>query len=311
MVRFLLRRLLQMVVAFFGTTLVVYAMMFGAQGDPIQALAGDKPVSAAQRAYLTEHFHLDRTGFAGFWYRYGDYVSHLVRGKLGDTLTLRPIADVLADAWPYTLKLTGIAMVFVVVVGVGAGLLAGVRRGGWFDAATLPLTLIVIGMPVVVLGFLGQYVLGLKLRLFPVANQGTLSSLVLPALLLGALSLATTVRLTRTAVAENLRADYARTARAKGLSRTRVVGVHVLRNSLIPVVTFLGVELGSLMAGAVVIENIFNVPGVGFALARAVRTDDGPTVVTIVSLLVVVFLIVNLLVDLLYALLDPRIRYAG
>src|SRR6266545_4457622 len=270
MVRFLLRRLLQMVVAFFGTTLVVYAMMFGAQGDPIQALAGDKPVSAAQRAYLTEHFHLDRTGFAGFWYRYGDYVSHLVRGKLGDTLTLRPIADVLADAWPYTLKLTGIAMVFVVVV-----------------------------------------VLGLKLRLFPVANQGTLSSLVLPALLLGALSLATTVRLTRTAVAENLRADYARTARAKGLSRTRVVGVHVLRNSLIPVVTFLGVELGSLMAGAVVIENIFNVPGVGFALARAVRTDDGPTVVTIVSLLVVVFLIVNLLVDLLYALLDPRIRYAG
>src|SRR6266545_725531 len=260
MVRFLLRRLLQMVVAFFGTTLVVYAMMFGAQGDPIQALAGDKPVSAAQRAYLTEHFHLDRTGFAGFWYRYGDYVSHLVRGKLGDTLTLRPIADVLADAWPYTLKLTGIAMVFVVVVGVGAGLLAGVRRGGWFDAATL--------------------------RLFPVANQGTLSSLVLPALLLGALSLATTVRLTRTAVAENLRADYARTARAKGLSRTRVVGVHVLRNSLIPVVTFLGVELGSLMAGAVVIENIFNVPGVGFALARAVRTDDGPTVVFFVSRLV-------------------------
>jgi ABC-type dipeptide/oligopeptide/nickel transport system permease component len=109
---------------------------------------------------------------------------------------------------------------------------------------------------------------------------------------------------------ENLRADYARTARAKGLSARRVVGVHVLRNSLIPVVTFLGVELGSLMAGAVVIENIFNVPGVGFALARAVRTDDGPTVVTIVSLLVLVFLLTNLVVDLLYAVLDPRIRYA-
>ena len=118
------------------------------------------------------------------------------------------------------------------------------------------------------------------------------------------------MRLTRTTVVENLRADYAKTARAKGLSRTRVVGVHVLRNSLIPVVTFLGVELGSLMAGAVVIENIFNVPGVGFALARAVRTGDGPTVVTLVSLLVVVFLVVNLVVDLLYAVLDPRIRYA-
>jgi len=306
MVRFVVRRLLQMVIVFFGTTLVVYAMMFGAQGDPIQALAGEKPVSAAQRAYLTEHFHLDH----GFWYRYADYVGGLLRGDLGDTLTLRPISSVLAGAWPYTLKLAGLAMVVVVVVGVGAGVLAGVRRGGLFDAATLALTLVVIGVPVVVLGFLGQYLLGIRLRLFPVANEGDLYSLILPALLLGMLSLATAVRLTRTTVVENLRADYAKTARAKGLSRTRVVGVHVLRNSLIPVVTFLGVELGSLMAGAVVIENIFNIPGVGFTLARAVRTEDGPTVVTIVSLLVIVFLVVNLAVDLLYAVLDPRIRYA-
>ncbi len=309
MVRFVVRRLLQMVVAFFGTTLVVYAMMFAAQGDPIQALAGEKPVSAAQRAYLTERFQLDRTGFGGFWYRYADYVAHLLRGDLGQTLSLRPISAVLAQAWPYTLRLTGIAMVFVVLFGVTAGVVAGMRKGGIVDHATLLLTLVVIGVPVVVLGFLGQYLLGIRWAVFPVANQGTLYSLVLPALLLGALSLATTVRLTRASVAENLRADYARTARAKGLSRRRVVGVHVLRNSLIPVVTFLGVELGTLMAGAVVIENIFNVPGVGFALAKAVRTDDGPTVVTIVSLLVVVFLVVNLVVDLLYAALDPRIRY--
>src|SRR5438874_4346578 len=158
MVRFVVRRLLQMVIVFFGTTLVVYAMMFGAQGDPIQALAGEKPVSAAQRAYLTEHFHLDH----GFWYRYADYVGGLLRGDLGDTLTLRPISSVLAGAWPYTLKLAGLAMVVVVVVGVGAGVLAGVRRGGLFDAATLALTL-VIGVPVVVLGFLGQYLLGIRL----------------------------------------------------------------------------------------------------------------------------------------------------
>jgi oligopeptide transport system permease protein len=309
MVRFIVRRLLQMVVAFFGTTLIVYAMMFAAQGDPVQALAGEKPVSAAQRAYLTQRFHLDRTGFGGFCYRYADYVAHLVRGDLGETLGLRPISAVLAQAWPYTLTLTGIAMVFVVVLGVGAGVLAGVRKDGVLDHATLLLTLVVIGVPVVVLGFLGQYLLGIRWRVFPVANQGTLWSLVLPALLLGALSLATTVRLTRASVAENIRADYARTARAKGLSWRRVVGIHVLRNSLIPVVTFLGVEVGSLMAGAVVIENIFNVPGVGFALAKAVRTDDGPTVVTIVSLLVVVFLVANLAVDLLYAALDPRIRY--
>ena len=309
MAHFIVRRLLQMVVAFFGTTLIVYAMMFAAQGDPIQALAGEKPVSAAQRAYLTQRFHLDKTGFGGFCYRYADYITHLLRGDLGETLSRRPISAVLAQAWPYTLQLTGLAMIFVVTFGVSAGVLAGVRKGGLIDHATLLLTLIVIGVPVVVLGFLGQYLLAIKWRVFPVANQGTLFSLILPALLLGALALATTVRLTRAAVAENLRADYARTARAKGLSWRRVVGVHVLRNSLIPVVTFLGVEVGTLMAGAIVIENIFNVPGVGFALAKAVRTDDGPTVVTIVSLLVVVFLLVNLIVDLLYAALDPRIRY--
>src|SRR5437660_11840811 len=119
MVRFVLRRLLQMVVAFFGTTLIVYAMMFGAQGDPIQALAGEKPVSAAQRAYLTEHFHLDQ----GFWYRYSGYVGGLLRGELGDTLSLRPISSVLAGSWPYTVKLTGLTLVVVVDDGVGAGLL--------------------------------------------------------------------------------------------------------------------------------------------------------------------------------------------
>ena len=189
-------------------------------------------------------------------------------------------------------------------------MLAGVRRGGLFDAATLALTLVVIGVPVVVLGFLGQYLLGIRLRLFPVANEGDLYSLILPALLLGMLSLATTVRLTRTTVVENLRADYAKTARAKGLSRARVVGVHVLRNSLIPVVTFLGVDLGSLMAGAIITEGIFNLPGIGEATFTAVHTQEYPTVVGIVTALVLVFILANLLVDVLYAVLDPRIRYA-
>src|SRR5256885_11088199 len=128
MVRFVVRRLLQMVVAFFGTTLVVYAMMFGAQGDPVRALAGDKPVSAAQRAYLTAYFHLDH----GFWWRYLDYVGGLLRFDLGSTLTMRPISAVLGDAWPYTLKLTGLAMGFVVGVRIGAGVLARVRPCRFF-----------------------------------------------------------------------------------------------------------------------------------------------------------------------------------
>src|SRR5262249_49299786 len=134
-------------------------------------------------------------------------------------------------------------------------------------------------------------------------------SLILPGLVLSSLSLATALRLTSASVSENLRADYVRTAKAKGLARSRVVGVHVLRNSLIPIVTFIGVELGNLMAGAIVTERIFNIPGVGFNLYKGINTEDGPTVVAIVSVLVLIFLAVNLIVDLLYAVLDPRIRY--
>jgi peptide/nickel transport system permease protein/oligopeptide transport system permease protein len=308
-IRYIIRRLLQMVLTFFGTTLIVYALMFAAQTDPIQALVGERPVSQATRDYLTQRYHLDRHGVTGFFSRYWDYISHLLRGDLGQTLGGRSIGQILAQAWPYTLKLSAIAIVFVIVFGVTAGVVAGLRRGGLFDHATLALTLVVIGIPVFVLGFLGQYFLAVRWGIFPVNNQNTLYSLILPALVLSSLSLATALRLTSASISENLRADYVRTAKSKGLAPRRIVGVHVLRNSLIPIVTFIGVELGNLMAGAIVTERIFNIPGVGFNLYKAINTEDGPTVVAIVSVLVVIFLVVNLLVDLLYAVLDPRIRY--
>ncbi|HKT00526.1 MAG TPA: ABC transporter permease [Rugosimonospora sp.] len=298
-----------MLLTFLGTTVIVYALMFAAQTDPVQALAGDRPVSQATRDYLTRRYHLDKHGFGGFCYRYWDYLSHLLRGDLGQTLGGRSIGQLLAQAWPYTAELAGIAIAFVVLFGVTAGILAGLRRGGLFDHATLGLTLVVIGIPVFVLGFVAQYLLGVRWQVFPVTGAGTLYSLLLPGLVLSSVSLATALRLTRTSIVESLHADHVRTAMANGLPRWRVVGVHVLRNSLIPIVTFLGVELGNLMAGAVVTERIFNVPGVGFNLYKAISTEDGPTVVGIVSVLVAVFLVVNLVVDLLYAVLDPRIRY--
>jgi peptide/nickel transport system permease protein/oligopeptide transport system permease protein len=206
--------------------------------------------------------------------------------------------------------MAAIGLLMVIVVGLSCGVIAGIRKGGFFDNVTLVVTLILIGVPVLVVGLLSQYFLGIKWGLFPVTNDGTLWSLVLPGLVLGSLSLATALRLTSTSVAENLGADYVRTANSKGLSRGRVIGAHVLRNSLIPIVTFLGVELGNLMGGAIITERIFNVPGVGFNLYKAINTEDGPTVVSIVSVLVIVFLVLNLIVDLLYAVLDPRIRYA-
>ncbi|MFI7076588.1 ABC transporter permease [Micromonospora sp. NPDC049903] len=300
-----------MVLAFFGTTLIVYALMFAGQGDPIQALAGERPVTEAQRAYLTEKYHLDATGVGGFFYRYVDYLSNLLRGDLGESLTGRSIGDILATAWPVTIKLALIAIAVAVIFGVTAGVLAGIRRAGIFDNATLLLTLLVLGIPTIVLAPLAQYFLGVRWQVFPptAGADPDFRSLLLPGIVLGSLSLATALRLTRTSVAENLRADYVRTARSKGLPNRRVVSVHVLRNSLIPVITFLGVEVGNLMSGAIITEGVFNIPGVGFNLFRGIRTEDGPLVVGIVSVLVVVYLVSNLVVDVLYAVLDPRIRY--
>ena len=305
--RYVARRLLQAVLTFFGATLIVYALMFSIASDPLQALAGERPLSESQRAQLTVQYRLDQP----FLVQYGHYMKGLLTGDLGRTITGRPIADVLAEAWPRTIRLALIAMAVVVIFGVVGGVVAGLRRGGVFDQTSLALTLVVIGTPVFVIGTVFQTVFAVELGWFrpSYAPELGLATYVLPAIVLGLLSLATTMRLTRTSVVENLRADYVRTATAKGLPWRRVVGVHVLRNSLIPVLTFLGTEFGALMSGAIVTEGIFNIPGVGGRLFQGVRLEDGPLVVTIVSLLILIYLVVNLVVDLLYAVLDPRIRH--
>ncbi|MFF5291584.1 ABC transporter permease [Paractinoplanes globisporus] len=307
MFRFIVRRLLQMVLTFFGATFLVYALMFAVQDDPIQALVGERPITDSQRAALTERYHLNDSFFQQYWY----YVKGLLTGDLGTSLTGRKIADMLADAWPVTLRLTLIAIVIAATIAIVAGVISAIRRGSIFDNATLFVTLIVLAMPIVVLAPLAQLIFGIKLGWFPptAGKDANLYELLLPAAVLASLVVATELRVTRASVAENLRADYVRTARAKGLRRGRVIGVHVLRNSLIPVITLIGVDIGALMSGAIVTEKVFNIPGVGFNLFRGIRTEDGPLVVGFVSVLVIVFLVLNLIVDLLYAVLDPRIRY--
>ena len=169
----------------------------------------------------------------------------------------------------------------------------------------------VIAIPTFVLGFVLQLVVGVQLGWAKptVSGSAPWNELILPAVVLGLVSLAYVIRLTRASISENMNADYVRTATAKGLSRRRVVVVHILRNSLIPVITFLGADLGALMGGAIVTEGIFNVPGIGNLLYKAILTGESATVVAVVSILVVVFVVANLVVDLLYAVLDPRIRY--
>jgi len=306
MFRYIVRRLLQGVLTFFGATFIVFLLMFAGSGDPIQALAGEKPVSAAQRVALTQQFHLDDNIFVRYFY----FLRDLFSGDL-KSYTGRLVFEELGYKFGLTARVALIAILFTIIVGVTAGIIAALRRGGIFDSSTLILTLIVIGIPSIVLAPLAQYLFGIKWGIFPViyTPDKPISSLILPGLVLGALSLATALRLTRASFFDNLRADYVRTATSKGLKRTRVVGVHVLRNSLIPIVTFLGVELGNLMGGAIVTEGVFNIPGIGGTLYKAINLEDGPTVVTLVSLLVIVYIAANLIIDVLYAVLDPRIRY--
>jgi oligopeptide transport system permease protein len=307
MFRYIVRRLLQMVLTFFGATFIVYALMFANQEDPIQALAGERPITENVRQVLTERYHLNDP----FLVQYGYYMKGLLTGDFGQSLTGRQISDMMAQAWPVTIKLGLMSIIIAATLAIVAGVISGIRRGSLFDNVTLVVTLIILALPIVVLAPISQLIFGIKLGWFPptAGAHPTYWALLLPAVVLGSIVIATELRVTRSSVAENLRSDYVRTARAKGLSRKRVIGVHVLRNSLIPVVTLIGVDIGGLMSGAIITERIFNIPGVGFNLFRGITTEDGPLVVGFVSILVIVFLVVNLLVDLLYAALDPRIRY--
>ncbi|WP_322857541.1 ABC transporter permease [Mycobacterium shigaense] len=304
---YIARRAAGMVPIFLGATLLIYAMVFLLPGDPLAAMAGDRPLTAAVAAQLRARYHLDDP----FLVQYLRYLGGVLHGDLGRAYSGLPVRDVLAQAFPVTLRLSLIALAVEAVLGIGFGVIAGLRAGGLFDATVLITGLLIIAIPIFVLGFLAQFVFGIRLGIAPVTvgERASFARLLLPGAVLGAISFAYVVRLTRSAVAANSHADYVRTATAKGLSRPRVVCVHILRNSLIPVVTFLGADLGALMGGAIVTEGIFNIHGVGGVLYQAVTRQEAPTVVSIVTVLVMIYLIANLMVDLLYAALDPRIRY--
>jgi len=307
MVVYVVRRIAVMVPVFLGATLLIYGMVFLLPGDPIAAMAGDRPLTPAVAAALRARYHLDEP----FLVQYLRYLGGILHGDLGRSYSGLPVSLVLAHAFPVTIRLALIAVTVEAVLGVGFGVIAGLRQGGVFDATVLITGLVIIAIPIFVLGFLAQFVVGVQLGIAPVTvgERATLGRLMLPGIVLGSVSFAYVVRLTRSAVAANAHTDYVRTATAKGLSRPRVVTVHILRNSLIPVVTFLGADLGALMGGAIMTEGIFNIHGVGGVLYQAVTRQEAPTVVSIVTVLVLIYLVTNLLVDLLYAALDPRIRY--
>ncbi|MFD6997515.1 ABC transporter permease [Streptomyces mirabilis] len=307
--RYVARRLLQMIPVFLGTTLLIFLMVYSLPGDPVRALWGDRPADPQAMARLKHEYWFDRPVLEQYWH----YISNVFRGDFGSSfVTGRKVLDVISEVFPVTVRLALVAFVVEIVVGLGLGLLSGLNRGKLADKLVLVVTLLLISIPIFVLGYVFQTVFGNTLGWVTptVQDSNDITQLILPGVVLGSLSFAYVARLSRTSIAENLRADYVRTAVAKGLPRRRVIGVHLMRNSLIPVVTFLGTDLGALMGGAIVTEGIFNVHGIGNELYRSINQSDNTTVVGIVTVLVIIYLVSSLVVDLLYAALDPRIRYA-
>ena len=306
MLRYIGRRLLQTIPVFFGATFLIFAMVYLMPGDPVAALGGDKGLTEAAAARIREEYNLDKP----FWLQYLLYLKGIFTLDFGKTFSGRPVTEVLATAFPITIRLAVYALLIEAILGILFGVSAGVRRGGIFDSTVLVLSLVVISVPTFVIGFLMQFFLGIKWGIFPpTASTVSLKSLTMPAIVLGATSLAYVIRLTRQSVSENVSADYVRTARAKGLKEGTVMTRHILRNSLIPVATFLGGDLGGLMGGAIITEGIFNINGVGGTLWQSIVRGEPATVVSFTTVLVMVYITANLLVDLLYAVLDPRIRY--
>jgi oligopeptide transport system permease protein len=305
--RYVLRRLLQLIPVFFGTTFLIYVLVWAVPGDPFAGKCGERGCPDSYIQFMTEKYHLDQSVFV----QYYQYMIHLLRGDFGQTFGGLEIRSLIAQAYPNTIKLALVALVIEAVIGLTAGVLTGLRRNGFLDNLVLVSTLFLLALPIFITGFVLQYVIGVQWGIVKptVSANANIPELILPGFVLGSLSLAYIARLARTSIAENRRADYVRTAIAKGLPMRRVVGIHLLRNSLIPVITYLGTDLGALMGGAIITEGIFQINGIGRLVYRGIVTKEGATVVGIVVVLVMVYLLMNLVVDILYAVLDPRIRY--
>ncbi|MCH4160528.1 ABC transporter permease [Bifidobacterium sp.] len=306
--KYLLRRVLQMIPVVIGTTLLIYALVFALPGDPVKAMFGDKPVNEAVAAQIRSEYNLDKP----FIIQYILFLKNALTLDFGNTFSGQPVIDVIGRAFPVTIKLTIMAFVFEAIFGVIFGIVSGLKKGKWYDSVILIVSLLLISVPTFVTGFLLQFFLGVKWQILPVTaggNPGFLD-LLMPAMVLGSVSMAYIIRLTRSEISSNMNEDYVRTARAKGMSNRSVTMRHILRNSMIPVVTYLGTDIGALMGGAMISERIFNIQGVGNTLYQGILRGEGTLVVSIVTILVLIFVICNLVVDMLYAVLDPRIRYA-
>jgi len=333
MFRYLLGKLALIVPTVFGITLAAFAFVRLLPGDPILAMAGERGVSPERYAELVERFGFNRP----YILQYFDYIANVLHGDFGISLsTKRPVFAEFLALFPATLELAVVAMVIAILIGIPAGIFAAVKRGSWFDQATMGVALTGYSMPIFWWGllliiFFSGYLgwtpvsgrIGLQFFFKPVtgfmlidsllsgrpgAFASAVSHLILPAIVLATIPLAVIARQTRSAMLEVLGEDYVRTARAKGLAPRRVIGLHAFRNALIPVVTTIGLQVGTLMAGAILTETIFSWPGIGKWMIDAIGKRDYAVVQSGLLIIALIVMAVNLVVDVLYAVINPRIR---
>lgn len=305
MAQYLLRRLIQSLFVLVGVSLVVFFLARLAPGDPVSLMLAET-ASPQQIASARHHYGFDRP----LPYQYWLFASRAVRGDFGESLYYhQPALGVVLDAFPETLKLALASFCFAVLLAVPLGILAAVRRDTIWDYFAVGLSVVGQSAPPYWLGILLILLFSVRLRWLPSSGSWGLTSIILPAVTLGAVLMAVLTRLTRAGMLDVLGEDYIRTARAKGLREVRVVAGHALRNAMIPLVTVMGLQMGALLGGAVIVEQVFAWPGVGRIAVTAITSRDYPIIQTVVMLVSAVFVGVNLLVDVLYAFLNPRIRY--
>ncbi|MFC9424356.1 ABC transporter permease [Streptomyces sp. NPDC056987] len=315
MTRYLLTRLRQSLITLFLVSVVVFAGIRALPGDPAVALAGEERSPEALAA-VRESYGLDDN----IAVQYGRYLGRALTGDLGtSSRTGLPVADAITEALPVTLELAALSLLLAVVIGIGAGVVAAVRRGRPEEWLANAIALLGLSVPTFWLGMVLVLAFAVALPVFAASGYvpfttdplDNLRRMVLPSIVLGSGLAAVVMRQTRAAMLDSLSADYVRTARAKGLTQRQVIGGHALRNSLVTVVTVLGLQLGHLISGAVVTEQIFVLPGFGKLTIDAVFTRDYATLQAVVLCTATAYILINLLVDTVYSVIDPRIRLGG
>ena len=334
MLRFLLSRFSLIIPTFIGMTLVAFFLIRMVPGDPIETLAGERGIDATRHAQLLKEYGLDRPVLV----QYGIYIGRVLHGDLGKSIiTHEPVLSEFMALFPATIELAVCAIIFALALGIPAGILAAVKRNTILDHGVMGVSLTGYSMPIFWWGLLLILLFSVQLDLTPVSGRSsvqyfiepvtgfllidtllagekgafwsTVSHLILPTIVLGTNPLAVIARMTRSAMLEVLGEDYIRTARAKGLSNLRVVAVHALRNALIPIITVIGLQVGVLFTGAILTETIFSWPGVGKWMIEAIGRRDYPVLQGGLLLLGGMVMVVNLMVDVTYGIIHPRIRH--